>query len=75
MDTFSTDLEHGYPVPERLETVCGPGFMSPGGPAEVARMLKVQSLAGVHVLDLGSGLGGAGHGRGRPGCAGRRRPS
>lgn len=59
MDVFSTEVEKGYSAPEKLEAVWGPGFMSPGGPAEVARIVAGQALTGCHVLDIGSGLGGA----------------
>lgn len=41
-----------------LELVWGPGFLSPGGPDEVARILDGVDLAGKRVLDLGCGSGG-----------------
>lgn len=43
---------------ERLETIWGEGFLSPGGPAEVSRILGSHSIAGSDVLDIGSGTGG-----------------
>lgn len=50
----------GYPgdVQEKLELVWGEGFLSPGGPAEVSRILGSKSISGCEVLDIGSGAGG-----------------
>jgi SAM-dependent methyltransferase len=41
-----------------LEAVWGEGFLSPGGPEEVARVLAGHDLRGKSVLDIGSGAGG-----------------
>lgn len=41
-----------------LEAVWGTGFLSPGGPEEVARVLEGHDLAGKSVLDIGCGAGG-----------------
>ncbi|MCG6909755.1 MAG: methyltransferase domain-containing protein [Deltaproteobacteria bacterium] len=41
-----------------LETVWGEGFLSPGGPEEVALVLEGIDLAGCRVLDIGCGVGG-----------------
>ncbi len=41
-----------------LELVWGEGWLSPGGPAEVARLLKSIEVAGKEVLDIGCGVGG-----------------
>jgi phosphoethanolamine N-methyltransferase len=41
-----------------LEAVWGAGFLSPGGPAEVARVLEEHDIAGKSVLDIGCGAGG-----------------
>jgi phosphoethanolamine N-methyltransferase len=41
-----------------LELLWGEGFLSPGGPAEVAEILKDTSIAGKAVLDIGCGIGG-----------------
>jgi SAM-dependent methyltransferase len=41
-----------------LEAVWGEGFLSPGGPAEVARVLEGHDLTGKAVLDIGCGAGG-----------------
>ncbi len=40
-----------------LEDLWGEGFLSPGGPAEVARVIEGVDLAGKHVLDIGCGSG------------------
>lgn len=41
-----------------LETIWGAGFLSPGGPDEVARILTHHDLTGKSVLDIGCGAGG-----------------
>jgi SAM-dependent methyltransferase len=41
-----------------LEAVWGTGFLSPGGPEEVARVLEGHDLTGKSVLDIGCGAGG-----------------
>lgn len=41
-----------------LEALWGEGFLSPGGAAEVARLLEGLDIAGREVLDIGCGLGG-----------------
>src|SRR5579859_556937 len=41
-----------------LELLWGEGFLSPGGPAEIAEILKGGSIAGKSVLDIGCGIGG-----------------
>lgn len=40
-----------------LQLVWGDGFLSPGGPEEVARVLEGADIRGCRVLDIGSGLG------------------
>ena len=40
-----------------LQIVWGDGFLSPGGPEEVARMLEGSDIRGCSVLDIGCGLG------------------
>lgn len=42
----------------RLEAVWGEGFLSPGGPAEVAEIVRGLDLTGARVLDVGCGVGG-----------------
>jgi SAM-dependent methyltransferase len=53
-------VDPGYPETSagRLELIWGEGFLSPGGPAEVARILDGADLTGCDVLDIGSGTGG-----------------
>jgi phosphoethanolamine N-methyltransferase len=41
-----------------LELLWGDGYLSPGGPAEVERVLAHVDLAGKRVLDIGCGSGG-----------------
>jgi SAM-dependent methyltransferase len=41
-----------------LETLWGEGYLSPGGPEEVARVLRGLDLSGLVVLDIGCGSGG-----------------
>lgn len=41
-----------------LELVWGEGFLSPGGPDEVDRVVAGLDLAGARVLDIGCGVGG-----------------
>lgn len=41
-----------------LEALWGEGFLSPGGPEEVARVIGDQDLRGVELLDIGCGSGG-----------------
>ena len=55
-----TDEDDGYSAEEteRLELIWGEGFLSPGGPEEVARIVGGQDIAGCAVLDIGSGAGG-----------------
>jgi ubiquinone/menaquinone biosynthesis C-methylase UbiE len=51
----------GYPegAAGRLEMIWGEGFLSPGGVAEVTRILGGRDIEGCDVLDIGSGAGGA----------------
>lgn len=41
-----------------LEVIWGPGYLSPGGPEEVERVLAGLDLAGCDLLDIGCGAGG-----------------
>ena len=43
---------------ERLHTIWGEGFLSPGGPEEVAEIVRGIDLSGKTVLDVGFGTGG-----------------
>ncbi len=53
-------MEDHYPprLIAMLEALWGEGFLSPGGPEEVARVIGTHSLAGKTVLDIGCGAGG-----------------
>lgn len=42
---------------QALQWMWGDGFLAPGGPEEVAELLQNVSIEGLHVLDIGSGLG------------------
>jgi ubiquinone/menaquinone biosynthesis C-methylase UbiE len=46
------------PVIGFLELLWGRGWLSPGGPDELARLLQDEDLRGKHVLDIGCGAGG-----------------
>ena len=52
------DLHYDTTSIEFLETLWGEGYLSPGGPEEVAMILSGLDLAGRTVLDVGSGSGG-----------------
>lgn len=59
---MTSDVEDpGYPEESagKLQLIWGDGFLSPGGPAEIARILGSRSVAGLSILDIGSGAGGA----------------
>ena len=43
---------------DQLEAIWGDGFMSPGGPAEVGRIVAGAGVADADVLDIGCGTGG-----------------
>jgi phosphoethanolamine N-methyltransferase len=57
MESQGGELYHGRMI-EMLQAVWGEGFLSPGGPAEVARLVADAPLAGRSVLDIGCGAGG-----------------
>ncbi len=50
--------EYNESLIETLQLIWGAGFMSPGGPEAVHRILKGCDLRNKSVLDIGSGLGG-----------------
>jgi len=54
----SDDPEYDDAMVEALELVWGPGFLSPGGPDEVARVIAGLDLKGRSILDIGCGVGG-----------------
>jgi len=43
---------------DMLQAIWGEGFLSPGGPEEVARLIGAVDLRGLAVLDIGCGAGG-----------------
>jgi phosphoethanolamine N-methyltransferase len=51
-------LEYPDEVIDRLQLLWGEGFMSPGGPEEVKRIVRGIELDGKRVLDIGCGSGG-----------------
>ena len=55
-----TQSEEHYPEPVIgfLEMLWGRGWLSPGGPEELSRLLDNEDLRGRHVLDIGCGAGG-----------------
>lgn len=57
MDHDGGELYHGRMI-GMLEAIWGEGFLSPGGPDEVARILEGADIAGAAVLDIGCGAGG-----------------
>ena len=56
-DTEGVELYHSRLV-GMLESLWGDGWLSPGGPEEVARLLDGFDLKGKSVLDIGCGAGG-----------------
>lgn len=53
-----TDEHYPQQMIDMLEALWGEGFLSPGGPEEVARVLEGHDIAGRSLLDIGSGAGG-----------------
>ena len=51
-------MQYARDFTDALEFMWGEGFLSPGGLGEIADMLSEVAIAGAHVLDVGSGLGG-----------------
>ncbi len=52
------DKEYGMAMVGALELIWGKGFLSPGGPEEVAAALGGRDIEGTEVLDIGCGIGG-----------------
>ena len=52
------DVEYDGRAIRFLEALWGEGYLSPGGPDEVARIVAATDLAGKTVLDIGCGAGG-----------------
>jgi ubiquinone/menaquinone biosynthesis C-methylase UbiE len=51
-------MQYSRDFTEALQLMWGEGFLSPGGPQEVADMLQGIEVRGKRILDIGSGLGG-----------------
>lgn len=51
-------MQYAKDFTDALQFMWGEGFLSPGGPEEVAEMVAGIDLGGKRVLDIGSGLGG-----------------
>lgn len=51
-------VQYAKAFTDALQFMWGKGFLSPGGPEEVAEMVRGIDLRGKLVLDIGSGLGG-----------------
>lgn len=55
---MSHENEYHDAMVRMLELIWGQGYMAPGGPGSVARMLRGLDPAGKRILDIGSGIGG-----------------
>ncbi|MCA0056302.1 MULTISPECIES: class I SAM-dependent methyltransferase [unclassified Mesorhizobium] len=58
IETAEAEPEYDGAAIRFLEALWGDGYLSPGGPDEVDRVLEGLSLAGKTVLDIGCGSGG-----------------
>lgn len=52
------NMEYEKTFTDALQFIWGEGFLSPGGPEEIAAIFHETNLSGQRVLDIGSGLGG-----------------
>ncbi len=57
LDQPSAAGEYDASMQALLQIVWGEGFLSPGGPEEIARLLEGTDIGGCSVLDIGCGLG------------------
>src|SRR5882672_4402414 len=57
MENQAGELYHRQMI-DMLQAIWGEGFLSPGGPDEVARLIGAVDLRGLAVLDIGCGAGG-----------------
>lgn len=55
---MTADISYPDEFVNRLELVWGTGFLSPGGPDEVAEILHDVDVQNKNVLDIGCGIGG-----------------
>jgi SAM-dependent methyltransferase len=53
-----SDIHYPPRMIAMLEAIWGEGFLSPGGPDEIARVIGSYDLTGKFVLDIGCGAGG-----------------
>jgi phosphoethanolamine N-methyltransferase len=51
-------MQYSKAFTDALQFMWGDGFLSPGGPEEVAEMLRGHNIFGRRILDIGSGMGG-----------------
>src|SRR4030095_11810942 len=51
-------MQYAKNFTDALQFMWGEGFLSPGGPEEVAEMIAGIDVSNKRVLDIGSGLGG-----------------
>jgi len=58
MTAADGDKEYNDTFVDKLELLWGDGYLSPGGPAEVAAILDGVTVTGRDVLDIGCGTGG-----------------
>jgi ubiquinone/menaquinone biosynthesis C-methylase UbiE len=54
----SHDNEYDEKLVTMLELIWGEGYMAPGGPGNVAKILEGIETKGKRILDIGSGIGG-----------------
>lgn len=59
VDTPDAEPEYDDTAIRFLEALWGEGYLSPGGPGEVDRIVEGLALAGKTLLDIGCGAGGA----------------
>jgi hypothetical protein len=50
-------MQYAKDFTDALQFMWGEGFLSPGGPEEVAELVADIDLSGRRILDIGSGLG------------------
>ena len=55
---MSDETEYHDNMVTMLELIWGEGYMAPGGPGNVARMLDGMETQGKRILDIGCGIGG-----------------
>ena len=55
---MSHEIEYHDNMVAMLQLIWGDGYMAPGGPANVAKLLKGTEPEGKRVLDIGCGIGG-----------------